>query len=74
MLFRSFLNFFTLFLGIFLPGSSMNGIRDYIFFFSFSANLIPFWQKIMLGWGFLIFFTIFYEIFLPGSSMNGIRD
>ena len=63
--FYNFLNFFTLFLRIFFPGSSMNGIRYYIFFFSFSANLIPFWQKIMLGWSFLIFLLFFLKFSCP---------
>ena len=48
----------------------MNGIRDKIFFLSFSAYLILFWLKIMLERGFLIF-SIFFEIFLPRPSMNG---
>src|SRR6266571_2947242 len=45
--FYSFLNFFTIFFGIFLTRSSMNGIRFKNFVFTFSANLIPFWLKIL---------------------------
>ena len=74
----NFLNFFAVFLGIFLLGSSRNGIRDKIFFLSYSAYLIPFQLKIMLErsfFNFLNFFAIFFfGIFLLGSSMNGFRD
>ena len=75
--FFNFLNFFAIFVGIFLPRSSMKGIRDEIFFPSFSAYLIPFWQKIMPESGFLIllnFIAILFRIFFPVPSMNGIRD
>ena len=68
------MNFFAIFFGIFLPGSSMYGIRASNFFLAFSAYLIPFWLKLMLERGFLNFFAIIFGIFLPGSSMNGIRD
>ena len=67
--FFNFLNFFTLFFGIFLPGLSMNGIRDSNFFPSFSLYLIPLWPKIMSGRGFIIFrnFLIFFSEFsCPG--------
>ena len=37
-----FLNFFAIFFGIFFPGQSTNGIREKIFFHSFSTYLIPF--------------------------------
>ena len=62
----NFLNFFAVFLGIFLLGSSRNGIRDKFFFLSFSAYLIPFWLKIMPEIGFLIFwfFLYFFRNFL----------
>ena len=60
--FYSFLNFFNIFFGIFLPGSSTNGIRDENFSLSFLVYLILFWLKIMPGRGFIIF------------CMNGIRD
>ena len=63
---KRFLNFFAIFFAIFLPGSSMNGIRDYIFSLSFSADLIPFWIIIMPERGFLIFFAIFFGVFFPG--------
>ena len=53
--FYNFLNFFTIFFGIFLPGSSMNGILELNFVLNFSAYLDPFWQKIMLGRGFIVF-------------------
>ena len=76
MRFFNFLNFFTIFLGIFLPGSCINGIQDYDFFFSFSAYLVPFWLKILPEWGFLIFWFFFYFFrnCLLGSIMNGIRE
>ena len=67
--FFNFLNFFAIFFGTFLPGSSMNGIRDKNCFFSFSAYLIPFWLKIMPEIGiliFLIFFLFFSEFSCPG--------
>src|SRR6266702_3545744 len=51
----NFLNFFTIFFGIFLLWSSMNGIRDENFVFTFSVYLNPFWLKIMPGRGFIIF-------------------
>ena len=65
MLERGFLNFFTIIFGIFLPGSSMNGIQDQNFFLSFSANLIPYWLKIIPVIGFLIFwiFLLFFSEF-----------
>ena len=50
--FFNFLNYFAIFFGIFLTESSMNGIRYENFFLSFSAYLIPFWQKIMPKRGF----------------------
>ena len=40
--FLKFLNFFAIFFGIFVPGPSMNGILDKIFFHCFSFYLIPF--------------------------------
>src|SRR6266702_3750456 len=55
MRFYNFLNFFTIFFGIFFPGSTMNGIWDQNFVFTFSAYLIPFWLKIMPGGRFIIF-------------------
>ena len=67
MRFFNFLNFSATFFGIFLPGSSMNGIWDKNFFFSFSAYLILFWLKITLERGFLIF-SIFLLFFLVFSS------
>ena len=67
--FFNFLSFFAIFFGIFLPRSSMNGIRDKIFFFTFSTYLIPFWLEIMPGRGFIIFWTFllfFSEFYCPG--------
>ena len=63
--FFNFLNFFAIFFGIFVPELSMNGIRDYNFFHSFSANLIPFLLKIMSERSFLIFwiFLLFFSEF-----------
>ena len=77
--FYNFLNFFTIFFGIFLPGSCMNGIVESNFVFTFSAYLILFGLKILpvVGerfYNFLNFFAIFFGIFLPGSSMNGILE
>ena len=68
--FYNFLNFFTIFFEIFLPGSSMNGIRVYNFFPSFSAYFIPFSLKIMPGIGFTIFwiFLLFFSEF-PCSGL-----
>ena len=69
---RGFLIFWFLFLfffRIFLPGSTMNGIRDWNFFLFFSAYRIPFWLKIMPKRGFLIFriFLLFFSEFsCPG--------
>ena len=64
--FYNFLNFLAIFFGIFLPGSSMNGILEWNFVFPFSANLIPFWHKIIPGRGFIIFwiFLLFFRNFL----------
>ena len=64
--FFNFLNFFAIFFEIFLPGSSVNGIRDKNFFLAFSAYLIPFWLKIMPERGFLIFLIFFSEFSCPG--------
>ena len=63
--FFNFLNFFSIFSGIFLPGLSMNGIRDWNFFPSFSSYLIPLWLKIMPGIGFVIFwiFLLYFSEF-----------
>jgi len=47
MLFFSFLNFFAIFLGIFLPVLGGNGIRAENFFLSFSTYLNPVWIEIM---------------------------
>ena len=44
----------------------MNGIRDKIFFLSFSAYLILFWRKVMPERGFLIFLLFFSEFSSPG--------
>ena len=66
-----FLNFFTIFFRIFFPWSSMNGIRDWNFILTFSAYLIPFWQKIMVESGFLIFLIFlpfFSEVSCPGRE------
>ena len=63
--FFNFWNFFAIFFGIVLPGSSMNGILGKIFFITFSAYLIPFWLTIMpetcffVFWIFLLFFSKF---------------
>ena len=56
------MNFFAIFFGIFLPGSSMNGILEWNFVFTFSVYLIPFSEKIMPGRGFIIFriFLLFF--------------
>ena len=67
--FHNFLSLLTIFFGIFLPWSTMDGIRDEIFFLSFLAYLIPFLQKIMQGRGFIIFwiFLLFFsEDYCPG--------
>ena len=59
----NFLNFFAIFFGIFLLGSSTNEIQDKNIFLSFSTYLIPFRLKIMLERSFL-----FFWIFLLFSS------
>jgi len=67
--FFNFLNFFASFFGIFLPGSSMNGISNQNCFPIFSAYLIPFWLEIILERGILIFwiFLLFFsEVSCPG--------
>ena len=67
--FYYFLNFFTIFFGIFLPGSSMNRILEKNFVFTFSAYFILFSLKIMPGRGFIIFwiFLLFFSKFsCPG--------
>ena len=69
---KRYLNFFTIFFGIFLAGSSMNGIRKSNFFPSFSAYPIPFWLKIMLERGFLIF-SIFLLFFSEFSCLGRVR-
>ena len=63
-MFLNFLNFFAIFFGIFLPGSSMNGIRDQNFSLYSSAYLILFWLKIMPKRGFLIFLLFFFQNFI----------
>ena len=67
--FYNFLNFFIILFGIFLPRSSMNEILEKNFVFTFSANLLPFWLKIMPGGGFIIiwiFLLFFSEFSFPG--------
>ena len=67
--FYNFSNFFPIFFGIFLPGSSMNGILELNFVFNFSGYLVPFGLKIMPGSGFIIFwiFLLFFSEFsFPG--------
>ena len=56
------MDLFVIFIGIFLPVSRMNEIRDKNFFLPFSAYLIPFWLKIMPERGILIFW-IFLQFF-----------
>jgi len=67
--FYNFLNFLTIFFGIFCLGSSIDGILEKNFVFTFSAYLVLFWLKIMLGRGFIyfwIFLLFFSEFFCPG--------
>ena len=71
------MNFFAIFLGIFLPWSSMNGIRDSKCFSLLFGLSLPVLAKNNAGkrfYNFLNFFTIFFRIFFPGSSMNGILE
>ena len=68
--FYNFLNFFNIFFGIFFPGSSMNGILEKNFLFTFLVYLIQFGLKIMSGRGFIIFsiFLLFFSEFsCPGQ-------
>ena len=69
--FYKFFEFYYYLFGIFLPRSSMNGVRDKNFVFSFSAYLIPFWLKIMPGRGFIIFW-IFLLFFLKFSCLGRV--
>ena len=67
--FYIFLNFFTIFFGIFFLGSSMNGILEKNFLFTFLVYLIQFGLKIMPRRGFIIFsiFLLFFSEFsCPG--------
>ena len=66
------MNFFAIFFGTFLPGSSMNGIRDKNCFFSFSTYVIPIWLKIMPEWSFLILW-IFLLFFSEFSCRGRVR-
>ena len=61
--FFNFLNFFAIFFEFFFPRPSMNGNRDKISFFSFSAYLLPFWLKITPERDFLIFCFLFFYFF-----------
>ena len=75
--FFNFLNFFTIFLGIFLPESSINGIQDEFFFFLFFGLSCPVLAKNIAGmrfFNFLILFFLFFRNCLLGSIMNGIRE
>ena len=65
MRFFNFMNFFAIFFGIFLPGSSKNGIRDKNYFLSFSTYLIPFWLEIISKVCFLILWY-FLQFSCPG--------
>ena len=75
---RCFLNFFAIFFGIFLPGSSVNGIHDWNFFFSFSAHIIQFWLKIMperVFFNFLNFLAFFLSEFpCTGRAWTEFRN
>ena len=66
-----FFHFFFYFFRIFLPWSRMNRIREFNFFFSFSAYLIPFWLKIMLERVFFFNFFNFFAIFFLDFSSSG---
>ena len=64
--FYNFWTFFNIFLGIFLPGSSMNGIRDWnFFFFTFLAYIILILAKNIAGKRFFYFsnFLLFFSEF-----------
>ena len=66
--FFNFLIFFAIFLAIFFPGPSMNGIQDWNFFLFVSTYLIPLCLKLIPERGFLIFlifFLFFWELFCP---------
>ena len=59
--------FLLFFFGIFFPGSSMNGILEWNFVFTFSVILIPFSEKIKPVRGFIIFWIFllfFFQNFL----------
>ena len=68
MRFFNFLNFLSIFFGIFLPWSSINGIRDENFFFLFFGLSLLVLAKDNAGKGFfkfLNFFAFFFQNFLP---------
>ena len=69
ILFRNFLLFFSKFS---CPFRVWTELGTKIWFFSFSAYLIPVLAKVNVGKRFLNFFTIFLGIFLPWPSLNGI--
>ena len=74
--FFNFLNFFAILFRIFFRGPSMNGIRDWNFFVSFSTYLIPVSLKIILERGFLIFWILllfFSEFSCPGRLWMKFR-
>ena len=71
------MNFFAIFFGIFYVGLGKNRISDKNICFSFSANPVPFWLKILLEkrfFSFWNFFVISFGIFFPESSKNEIRN
>ena len=66
------MNFFAISFGILYVGLGKNRISGKNIFFSFSANPIPFWLKILLKKGFLIF-GIFLLFFSEFSCPNRVR-
>ena len=69
MRFFRFMNFFAIFFGIFLPVSSMNGIRGLKFFFLFLGLSHPVLARNNAGSMFLIFWfflVFFWEFSCPG--------
>ena len=67
--FFNFLNFFTIFFGIFFPGWSMNGILEWNFVFTFSAYPLPVLAKNnarKMVYNFWILLLFFSEYSCPG--------
>ena len=70
--FFNFLNFVSIFFGIFFHGNEYERNSGLNFFFLFLGLSHHVLAKNNAGKRFFKFFCYFFGIFLPGSSMNGI--